>query len=414
MATVTAVSRIHAAPAGGCGVLVLRRTSATGVMPMRSRQSAGWGTEHIQTRHRRAVLAWLALGWHLVAWHVMCGWRRTETCWRALTQAWQSALARRPALRFAQIAPLGLLLWGLDMTASLRAGAAAAGLRHAVTVNSVSLHVGGEFALVMNDWLAVHHLGALVATYYYILLQGALTGVLGALLIWRRVPSFALHRNALIAVTALGLVAFWSYPVAPPRLLPGYHDIVASALPAFSAAVEPNGSAVYASLPSLHVAWALWGAIAGAALLRRPILRALLWLYPAATIVDVLATANHYLLDAITAVGLLFLGYVLAVAADRARGHLAGRRAISAASAAWSPAAIRLAYGAAPQPIRPADAAPPAGTIHAVNGASSPRVVRAVNGASCSRTVRPHGAVLVCALPDADCQDHGGDGARRR
>jgi hypothetical protein len=396
-------------------------------MPMRSRQSAWWGTEHVPARHRRPVLAREVIGCQLVAWHVVCGWRRAAACWRALAQVWRSALARHPALRFAQIAPLGLLLWGLDMTASLRAGAATAGLRHAVTVNSVSLGIGGQFAVVMNDWLAVHHLGALAATYYYILLQGALTGVLGALLIWRRVPSFVLHRNALIAVTALGLVAFWCYPVAPPRLLPGYHDIVASALPAFSAAVEPNGSAVYASLPSLHVAWAIWGAIAGTALVRRPVLRALLWLYPAATITDVLATANHYLLDAITAVGLLALGYVFAVAAERARAHLTSRRTVGGVSAVSSPRAIRLAYGASsPQAVSPVGPASSARAVSPVGPASFPRAIRAVDGASSpqvtrggyegssARTEQPHGAALVCALPDADCRGRGGDGARDR
>jgi hypothetical protein len=394
---------------------------------MRSRQSAGWGIERAPTRYRRPVLAWQVLGWQLVAWHVMCGWHRAQACWRGLTQAWRSALARHPALRFAQIAPLGLLLWGLDMTASFRADAATAGLRHAVTVNSVSLGIGGKFAVVMNDWLAVHHLGALAATYYYILLQGALTGVLGALLIWRRVPSFALHRNALIAVTALGLIAFWCYPVAPPRLLPGYHDIVASALPAFSAAVEPNGSAVYASLPSLHVAWAIWGAIAGTALVRRPILRALLWLYPAATITDVLATANHYLLDAITAVGLLAIGYGLAVAADRARSHLASRRAVGGTSAASSQGAIRLAYGtSSPRAIRLVAGASSPRAIRLADGASSPRAIRvgyrrsplqAIDGryrASSPRATWPHGAVLVCALPEAGSQGRSGDSARRR
>jgi hypothetical protein len=418
--------------------LVPTRTPATGVMPMRARQSVGWGTEHGPTRRRRPVLAWQVLGWHLVAWHVMCGWHRAQASGRALTQAWRSALARHPALRFAQIAPLGLLLWGLDMTASLRAGAATAGLRHAVTVNSVSLGIGGRFAVVMNSWLAVHHLGALAATYYYILLQGALTGVLGALLIWRRVPSFALHRNALIAVTALGLVAFWCYPVAPPRLLPGYHDIVASALPAFSAAVEPNGSAVYASLPSLHVAWAIWGAIAGTALVRRPVLRALLWLYPAATITDVLATANHYLLDAVTAVGLLAIGYGIAVAADRTRTHLASRRAAGGASAASLPRGIRLAYGASsPQAIRLADGPSPPQAIRLADGASflrgirladggsflrgvrvgfwrSPQAIDRGNGRSSPRATQPHGAVLVCALPEADGQGRSGDSARGR
>jgi hypothetical protein len=393
-------------------------------MPMRSRQSADSGTEHVPTRRRRPFVAWQLLGWHLNAWHVVCGWHRAQASCRALTQAWRFALARHPALRFAQIAPLGLLLWGLDMTASLRAGAATAGLRHAVSVNSVSLGIGGHFALVMNDWLAVHHLGALAATYYYILLQGALTGVLGALLIWRRVPSFALHRNALIAVTALGLVAFWCYPVAPPRLLPGYHDIVASALPAFSAAVEPNGSAVYASLPSLHVAWAIWGAIAGTALVRRPVLRALLWLYPAATITDVLATANHYLLDAITAVGLLAIGYGLALTADRARAHLASRRAVGGASAASSPGATRLAYGASsPAAIRLAVGASSPRAIRPADGAAFPRAIRVgyrrssarvINGRSSPRATPPHGAVLVCALPESYSRGRSDDGASPR
>jgi hypothetical protein len=415
MATATPVGPIIAAPVGGGGVLVLRQTPATGVMPMRSRQSAGWGTERVPTRHRPRALARQVLGWQLVVWHVVCGWHRAEACWRALSHAWRSALVRHPALRFAQIAPLGLLLWGLDMTASLRAGAATAGLRHAVTVNSVSMHIGGEFAVVMNDWLAVHHLGALVATYYYILLQGALTGVLGALLIWRRVPSFGLHRNALIAVTALGLVAFWCYPVAPPRLLPGYHDIVASALPTFSAAVEPNGSAVYASLPSLHVAWAIWGAIAGTALVRRPVFRALLWLYPAATITDVLATANHYLLDAVTAVGLLAIGYGLALAADRARPRLASRRAVGRASAASSPGAIRLAYGASfSRAIRVRYWGSSPQTIDGRHVGSFPQTIDGRHVGSSSRANRPHGAVLVCALPEADSQGHSGDGARRR
>jgi len=45
-------------------------------------------------------------------------------------------------LRFAQILPVGLLLWGLDDVARFRAGAASAGLRHAVVVNSLSTQLG--------------------------------------------------------------------------------------------------------------------------------------------------------------------------------------------------------------------------------------------------------------------------------
>ncbi|HUD76861.1 MAG TPA: phosphatase PAP2 family protein [Streptosporangiaceae bacterium] len=206
-----------------------------------------------------------------------------------------------------QIVPVAALLWGLDDAASFRTRAALTGLRNAVAVNSVSRQLGGAFAQVMNSWLAAHQIAALAASWYYILFQGAITGVVGIVLIWRRAPHFALHRDALIAVTAIGLVTFWLYPVAPPRMLPGYHDIIARAVPTFASTVEAKGADQFASLPSLHVAWALWVAVACSSLLRHRALRIVIWLYPAATVLDVLATANHYLLDVITAPAILAL-----------------------------------------------------------------------------------------------------------
>jgi PAP2 superfamily len=319
--------------------------------------------------------------------------RFLATSWREGARAWHSAYSQHPALRLLQIIPIGLLLWGLDDAASLRAGAAVVGMRHALTVNSVSLDMGGTFPLVMNNWLAIHHVAALAATWYYIVMQGALTGVIGVLLIWRRPATLRLHRNALIAITAGGLVAFWCYPVAPPRLLPGYHDIVATTLPAFSSVVEPNGSAVYASLPSLHVAWGMWAAIAGAALVRRPLLRALLWLYPAATIADILATANHYVLDVLTAPGLLLLGYGLAIAVEHARWQVLARRQ---AAARWS------------------DDTSSAGAIRELRGWSFPLMTRGPYGWVATQNGRAHGAVLACAVPSASGEGRERDHVRQR
>ncbi|HEY7325613.1 MAG TPA: phosphatase PAP2 family protein [Streptosporangiaceae bacterium] len=312
---------------------------------------------------------------------------------RQLTRASRSAQTRHPALRLLQIIPIGFVLWGLDDAASLRAGAAVDGMRHAVTVNSVSLDVGGTFPLVMNNWVATNHVAAMAATWYYIVMQGAVTGVIGVLLIWRRPPTLRLHRNALIAITAAGLVAFWCYPAAPPRLLPGYHDIVATTLPAFSSVVEPNGSAVYASLPSLHVAWGMWAAIAGAALARRPLLRALLWLYPVATIADILATANHYVLDVLTAPGLLLAGYGLALAVERARWRVLARRHAAA---------------------RPAHAAPSLRALRGLHGWSFPLVIRGQDGWAAAPHGRAHGAVLACALPGTGGEGREHDAAQQR
>jgi hypothetical protein len=233
--------------------------------------------------------------------------------------AWRSLAARYPALRYTQILPVGLLLWGLDDVARFRVGAAYAGLRNAVVVNSISNTIGGQSAHIMNDWTVDHANAALASAWYYIVFQGAVTAIVGIVLIWRRVPTFRLHRNALIAITLSGLVAFWMYPVAPPRMLPGYHDVIAIAVPSFTSVVETNGAAQFASLPSLHVAWALWVAIAACTVVRRPLLRAAVWLYPVATVTDVLATANHYLLDVVTAPGLLLLGYAIALIPALAR-----------------------------------------------------------------------------------------------
>jgi hypothetical protein len=235
--------------------------------------------------------------------------RSVAACYAAL----RSAAARHPFLRYLQIAPVAVLLWATDAVDRFRAGAAPAGLRNANTVVAISYQLGGGFARQMNAWLAVHPIPGTAAAWYYIVVQGAVTGIVGVLLIWRRVPSFPVQRNALIVCNLIGLVTFLLYPVAPPRMLPGYHDIAASAVPIFASLFEGKAADEFAATPSLHVAWAIWVALAATTMIRRPALRAAVWLYPAATIVDVLATANHYLLDVITAFGVVLLAYAIAL-----------------------------------------------------------------------------------------------------
>jgi hypothetical protein len=253
--------------------------------------------------------------------------------------AWRCLLARHPALRYVQILPVALALWGSDAVDKFRAGAAAAGLHNAVAVNAISREIGGPLATQMNHWLTAHQAAAVAAAWYYILVQGIVTGLVGVLLIWRRVPSFGFHRNALIACNLIGLATFWAFPVAPPRMLAGYHDVTAAAVPAFSSILENKAAGKFAALPSLHVVWALWVAIALCVLFRNPLLRILAWLYPIATITDVIATGNHYWLDAITAFGVLGLGYAAAFGFDRIARRVMARgrrqRPISLARTRW-------------------------------------------------------------------------------
>lgn len=250
------------------------------------------------------------------------------------------ASARRGWRRYWQIVPLAVVLWALDAVDKFRAGTQTAGLLHAPVMNDISDRIGGSVAVVMNRWTSTHPLAAAPATAWYIVLHVLVTGTVGVLLLRSGHRSFGLHRNALIVSGVIGLVVFWAYPVAPPRMLPGYHDTAAATVPIFHSLLETKAADQFASLPSLHVTWALWVAVATQSLLRRRLWRTAVWAYPVLTTVDVLATANHYLLDAATAPAVLALAY---------------------ATAAALPAL-------APLPRWPAAARPPAGEPRAVAG----------------------------------------------
>src|SRR5215813_3022049 len=242
----------------------------------------------------------------------------TGPSWRA-AESWPTPVPSQAARwhtvrRYWQIMPLAVVLWALDAVDKFRGGAQAAGLAHAPVIDQASGLIGGAIAKVMNQWTSSHPLAAAPATAYYIVLQVLVTGTVGVLLLRSGHPSYPRHRNALIATGVAGLVTFWAYPVAPPRMLPGYHDTAAATVPIFRSLLETKAADQFASLPSLHVTWALWAAVATQSLARRRLWRVAVWAYPMLTTVDVLATANHYLLDAVTAPAILALAYATAAA----------------------------------------------------------------------------------------------------
>src|SRR5215471_19072001 len=101
--------------------------------------------------------------------------------------------------------PVGLVLWGLDAVCRFRAGAALAGLKNALVVVIINRQLGGAVAESMNDWVVAHPAAGIAAAWFYVALQSTVTAAVGVLLIWRRVRTFSLHRNALIACNLIGL-----------------------------------------------------------------------------------------------------------------------------------------------------------------------------------------------------------------
>lgn len=160
------------------------------------------------------------------------------------------------------------------------------------------LHLTAEPCL--NHLAAVHSVLAEAAGYYYGLAHFLVTPLVLAWLYLRRPAAFPRLRSGLVLATAAANVVFWAWPAAPPRFsVPGMTDILVTR--DILGAAHPHGATslvnLYAAMPSLHVAWAAWCALA-VVTASRGRWRRLAWLYPAITTLVVLASANHFLLDA--------------------------------------------------------------------------------------------------------------------
>jgi PAP2 superfamily len=159
---------------------------------------------------------------------------------------------------------------------------------------------------------------ALAGSYWYSALHYLVTPTV---LIWvyRRHPlGYRRVRNALVIATATGLAGFVLLPMAPPRMLPGYVDTLATTAAHGwwgSDASAPKGlgglTNELAAMPSLHVGWALWVAWVVVLCSRSGWLRALAATYALGTVLVVVGTANHYVLDAVAGAAVVGLGIAL-------------------------------------------------------------------------------------------------------
>ena len=167
-------------------------------------------------------------------------------------------------------------------------------------------YLGLDVEQAANATLHSVPLVALASAYLYASLHYVLTPAALAWLAWRHRTRYVSSRNVLLLATALGVLGFWLLPTAPPRLLgSGFLDTMALTSDAGwwgQAASAPRGmeslSNQYAAMPSLHVGWAVWVALAAQHSSRRWV-RGWSWTYPAVTTVVVVATANHYVVDAL-------------------------------------------------------------------------------------------------------------------
>ncbi|HEY2442189.1 MAG TPA: phosphatase PAP2 family protein [Streptosporangiaceae bacterium] len=201
----------------------------------------------------------------------------------------------------------------------------------------------------LNRLIAAHVTLADAVGYYYGLLHFIITPLVLAWLYLRRPAQFPRLRSALILATTAANVVFWTWPLAPPRLaVPGMNDVLV--VHHILGAANPHGVSglidLYAAMPSLHVAWATWCAVAIVTTTRGR-WRHLAWLYPAATTFVVLASANHFVLDTVGGVAIMGLGLLAAGRLRSADSPDVAPRAVQAR--APEPRAITAGAGHRPQ-----------------------------------------------------------------
>lgn len=129
--------------------------------------------------------------------------------------------------------------------------------------------------------------------------------ITAAFFIWlyrRRRPAYTFVRNAFFLANLFALAVFVVFPVAPPRMM--HNEGFVDTLSLFSG-INLHGGHLsglfnpFAAVPSMHMGYALMVGVIVAYLTKHWYVRAIALLYPMLVFITILATANHYVFDAL-------------------------------------------------------------------------------------------------------------------
>ena len=218
-------------------------------------------------------------------------------------------------------------------------GARARAFRHARWIVEAQQSVGlfveqaMQSAILGTEWLVS------AANTYYGTVHFAATGGILIWLFFRRHHHYRRRRNTLALMTLLGLLAFLAFPLAPPRMLPCNESVpvvgsgsvalgecfvdtlkTAGGVWSYESPVAKAIANQFAAMPSLHFGWSLWCAAALWTHARRRVVRVLGPTHVVLTLLVIVVTANHYLLDAVGGAAVFGLAMWIATRIERRSG----------------------------------------------------------------------------------------------
>jgi hypothetical protein len=172
----------------------------------------------------------------------------------------------------------------------------------------------------VQDWALDHGWPADVANWVYsnVHFTGSWLALASIYFFFR--DSYGFVRNAVIAAMFISFLGYWLYPTAPPRFVPelGIIDTIASAsgkpptISSDDAFFNP-----YAAVPSMHIGLSSIFGVSLALLVRPRPVKALFLCYPLLFTYVVIATGNHFWLDALFGLFTAALAAAVALALSR-------------------------------------------------------------------------------------------------
>jgi hypothetical protein len=173
--------------------------------------------------------------------------------------------------------------------------------------------LGILWELDVQGALMSHALVAGALNFVYLYGHLPLIGLFAVWMYGKSPSRYLLLRNAFLLSGALSLFSFSLFPAAPPRLMPG-GGFIDTVFGAEGQTLSPEFLMnPYAAMPSLHFGWSLLLGLGVFWTASRPEVRLLGLLWPAIMCLTIVATANHYLLDAAGGLIAVSLGFALAL-----------------------------------------------------------------------------------------------------
>jgi PAP2 superfamily protein len=219
-----------------------------------------------------------------------------------------------------QLALLAVVYWAWRHARGAVDGSMGLSFSHARDLVDAERSLGLLIEPSVQHWAVDAGWPADVARWGYANLHFKGSCLMLAILYFRYRDSFGFVRNAVFAAMAISVIGYALFPTAPPRFLPELGLDPSSAVTGNDPQLSNPGDALFnpfAAVPSMHVGLSVILACSLGLLVRPIALRAALFAYPLLMTYVVIASGNHFWLDAV--LGLVTAALAVGVATLLAR-----------------------------------------------------------------------------------------------